>query len=199
MNDHQNLEEKISAWLASRISPGRCRHSLGVLETATRLATHYEIDPAPLRLAALLHDCARELPAPSAISLARELALPARDVDLQAPVLLHARLAVAIARSDLGLSDPVMASAVLYHTAGHPQMSFSDKLFYLADNIEPGRRYDRVEELRRLVFEDVDRAMLFAIESSEIHLKRKGGVIDPDTLELKAVLLKSLSPASPSP
>lgn len=192
--NQQDMEEKLSAWLASQVSPGRLRHSLAVLEAAAGLAGHYAIDPAPLRLAALLHDCARELPAPQAFSLARELGLPVRDVDHRAPVLLHGRLGAAIARRDFGLSDPVVVSAVMYHTAGHPYMSFSDKLFYLADNIEPGRRHDGVEELRRLVLDDVDRAMLFAIECSEIHLGKTGGVIDPDTVELKAMLLKSLSP-----
>lgn len=189
-NNHQKIEDQLSAWLSSRVSQRRFRHSLGVLDAVTGLARHYGADRAPLRLAALLHDCAREMPAPLALLLAKELALPVRDVDCQAPVLLHGRLAAAMAGRDFGLSDPAMASAVIFHTAGHPQMSFSDKLFFLADHIEPGRGHERVEELRPLVFEDIDRAMLFAIECSEIHLAKAGGVIDPDTVELKAELLR---------
>ena len=181
-------ELAVAAWLSAHVSAHRYRHSLGVLEAVTGLASHHQVDPAPLRLAALMHDAARELDNERMLALAREWELPVREVDEQAPVLLHGRVALAMAQRELGLTDPAFVSAVKYHTAGHPRMSFSDKLFFLADHIEPGRGHPHIVRLRRLVNEDIDASMLYAIERTELYLTSIGGVADPDTDELKAML-----------
>lgn len=181
-------EGELKRWLAARVSSRRYLHSLGVLEAVTGLAARYDADPAPLRLAALLHDSAREMPGELMLRVAADLGLPVRDVDRLAPVLLHGRIAAEMARRDFGITEPAVISAIVHHTAGHPRMTFSDKLFFLADHVEPGRTHPRAGRLRRLVTEDVDRAMLFAIEASERHLASMGGVIDPHTIELKALL-----------
>lgn len=186
------IEKKLAAWLRDRVSERRYRHSLGVIEAVTSLALHYRLDPHPLRLAALLHDSLREMPAEELLKLARRWQLPIRDADMRAPVLLHGRVAAELAEREFGLCDPVMASAMKYHTAGHARMSLSDKLFFLADTIEEGRTQPAVGELRGLAYEDADRAMLAAIESSVLHLEAIGAVVDPETLRLKQSLVEKI-------
>ncbi len=184
------VEDKLKDWLQARISLGRYRHSLGVLEAVTGLAERYEVAAAPLRQAALLHDCAREFTNEELVATAEEWGLPVRDIDRLSPVLLHGKLAVEIARRDLGLSEPAMMSAVRWHTAGHPEMTLSDKLFYLADVTEPTRHHDWVADLKALALEDVDRALLMAIGINTDHLDRTGRTVDPDTYVLRELLLQ---------
>lgn len=172
-------------WLEGRLSPRRTLHSEGVLSSVSRLAAENDVDAAPLQLAALLHDCARELPGGELLSLAREWGLPVRDVDRRSPVLLHGRVGLELATRELGPVGPVTASAVIYHTAGHPLMSLSDKIFFLCDHIEPGRDFARIEELRRAAHEDIDAAMRFAIEVNLEYLRAAGKTVDPDTLALR--------------
>ncbi len=167
---------------------GRYEHCISVLETATMLAGKHGVDPGPLRLAALLHDCAREYPHGKLLSQCEEWGLEVRDVDRKSPVLLHGKLAVEIARRDLGLTVPEVVSAVRWHTAGHPDMSLSDKLFYLSDVAEPTNSFDWVTDLRALAMEDVDGAMLMAIGINIEHLDRTGRVVDPDTYLLLDLL-----------
>lgn len=189
-----NIEADLEAWLAVRVPPQRLRHSLGVRDAVTELAEHYGADPAPLRIAALIHDSTREMPLPLALSLAKELGLPVREADLRAPVLLHGKLAAAMAEREFGLDDPAVQSAVRFHTAGHPGMSLSDKLFFLADHIEEGRSHPHTPELRQLAFKDVDKAMIYAINHTEHYLRSIDGVIDPDTIELKEKLQRGIDP-----
>ena len=189
MND---TEQQIVNWLGKRVSEARFLHSLGVMDVVTQLAAVHDIDQDPLRQAALVHDCAREFTARELLAAAGEWGLPLRDVDRQSPVLLHGKLAVVIAERELGLSHPAMVSAVCWHTAGHPGMSLSDKLFFLADVLEPTRPMPWVPELGAVAREDVDRAVLMAIEINTDHLDRTGRVVDPDTYALKELLLQRL-------
>ncbi len=183
-------EERVRQWLAGRVGPGRLEHSLGVLAEATRLASRHGEEAAPLRLAALLHDSARELPGAAAVALAEEWGIRVRDVDRESPVLLHGRLAEELARRELGIDDPRVASAVRYHTAGHPEMSRGDMIFFLADMVEPGRRFPWVERLRRAAAADVEGAMRLALEINRRRLEARGKVMDPDSLALAAVLAR---------
>ena len=52
--------EQMKQELEKRLKPSRFRHSLGVAETAVKLAKRFGADEEQARVAGLLHDCARE-------------------------------------------------------------------------------------------------------------------------------------------
>lgn len=187
------MEAELKIWLKQRVNPYRFGHCLRVLAAADALGSHLRLDTAPLRVAGLLHDCARELSDPELVAQAEAWELPVRAVDRREPVLLHGRVGAEMVRRQLGISDTVVISAITTHTSGHPQMSLADKVVFLADLIEPGRRYPHREELERLAFADIDRAMLLAIERNCAHVERIGALVDPDTLELQRLLEQALS------
>lgn len=170
----------------------RLMHSVGVLETATELAGRHGVNAGPLRTAALLHDCARELSNEELVTRAGEFGLTVREVDRKSPVLLHGKVAAVIAGRELGITDAAVISAVLWHTAGHPEMSLSDKIFYLSDVMEPTRPHEWVPELKALAHEDIDSAMLMAIDVNTAHLDRTGRIVVPDTYALRDLLLGTL-------
>ena len=184
------METELKRWLRGKVSAPRYRHSLGVLAAACELAERYGLGQAPLRLAALIHDSARELPFGEMLAQAEAWGLKIREVDRVAPVLLHGKLGLEMARREMGIDDPVVASAVLYHTAGHPEMSLSDKIFFVADHIEPGRRYAHLEQLRAAAFDDIDEALLMALDINREYLIGRGRPVDPDSLELREALLE---------
>ena len=183
-----DLEPKIKVWLKGRLSEPRYRHSLGARDCAAGLAKHYGVPEEPLRLAGLLHDCCRELSPPETLALARAWALPLRRIDLQFPVLLHGRLAAETARREFGIEDGAALSAVRYHTAGHPGMSLSDRIFFLCDHMEPNRTGEHLLELRRLALEDLDAAMRLSVDLSISYLHATGKMVDPDTWLLRESL-----------
>ncbi len=185
---NEELREILQAWLAAKVDEERFRHSLRVMELVPELAAAHGAAAGPLELAALVHDAARGMTGAGMLAAAEEWALPVREIDRSYPILLHGMLASEMARRELGISEGPVLSAVLYHTAGHPQMTLSDKLLFLADMIEPARKLPRSAELRRLAFTDVDRAMLLAIDINKEHLKVRGRPVDPVTLELELAL-----------
>jgi nicotinate-nucleotide adenylyltransferase len=104
------------------------------------------------------------------------------NAERENPALLHALTGAALAKERFGVSDEVY-EAIRWHTTGKPDMSTLEKILYLADYTEPTRDFEGVEALRRLSFEDLDRAMALGLKMSIEDLKERGRPIFHVTLE----------------
>ena len=167
----------IEHYLKSHLSEKRRKHIQGVRETAVRLAEKYGADPVKADEAALCHDMYKER---DLDDLIEELGLPSRYKGNRN--LAHSKVAAAIMRRDLGVTDQDLINAVSYHTTGRPAMSKLEQIIYLADAAEPGRNYPGVDELRRLMDIDLDQACLFSLKRSVDYIRGQGKYLDPDTL-----------------
>ena len=100
--------------------------------------------------AALLHDITKELPVQEQVLLCNAYGIPVDDGDLLAPKTLHARTAAAQIPVDYpAFADPLIVSAVRWHTTGHAGMTLTEKLLYLADYIDASRTFRNCVLLRR--------------------------------------------------
>ncbi|PZN12277.1 MAG: phosphohydrolase [Bacillota bacterium] len=166
--------ERARSLAVERLSPARLRHVEGVVQTAVRLARRYGEDPDRLALAGWLHDLARELGPAELLERAERYGWEPDDAERADPLLLHGPVAAAEARA-VGLTDDEeVLEAVRWHTTARPGLGRVGCLLFLADKIEPGRRYPGVAELRRLAETDWGRAMLVALENSIRHCLDRG-------------------------
>lgn len=150
--------------LQGMLSNKRFRHSLNTSSTAAQLAEKYGADPEKAGLAGLLHDCARDLGTKELLTMAENNCLVIDTIELKIPVLLHAKLGSIMARQKFGVEDDSILRAIALHTLGEPQMGLLEKIVYVADKIEPGRRFPGVQKLRKTAFEDLDRAVLLSLD-----------------------------------
>ena len=98
------------------------------------------------------------------------------------PFLLHAKVGSFIAMDEYGVTDSDVINAILNHTTGRPGMSMLEKIVFIADYIEPGRKQaPNLSEVRKLAFMDLDRALLRILENTLSYLKESGGELDPLT------------------
>jgi predicted HD superfamily hydrolase involved in NAD metabolism len=88
-------------------------------------------------------------------------------------VLLHARLGAAIARERFGVTDAEVLSAIEKHTRGADAMSPLDCVVYLADSLEPARRFPERETLWQLAQHDLEGATKATLEFSRRRQERK--------------------------
>jgi len=172
------LEEK----LRGMISKKRYIHSVGVSETAVKLALRYGADVEKARLAGFLHDCAKGYSLDAALDKCEKAGLSVSDIDKTSTALLHAPLGAWVAENEFGIKDGEILHAISVHTVGGENMTLLDKIIYLADLIEPSREFEGVEKHRRLAFEDIDRAMLYALDESIVFNVRKGVLLHPMTV-----------------
>lgn len=164
----------------------RFEHTLGVEYTAAALAMRYDCDIKSARAAGLLHDCAKCLTDEKRLSICEKNGIPIQDMERRNPFLLHAKVGAYLAREKYGVEDADILNAIRSHTTGRQNMSLLEKIIFVADYIEPGRKSaPNLTEIRKLAFLDLDKAMLKILEDTLRYLKDSGGEIDPGTEETR--------------
>ena len=163
--------------LFRELSGKRLLHSMNVCVLATRYAMRFGADPDKCALAALLHDCAKELPEKVQIDLAAKIIhgyIPGKQI-------LHSPAGAVYAREHYGVEDQEVLDAIQFHTVGREVMTITDKIVYLADKLEPARDYDDLTEIRRCAETDLDAAMIECYLAIKESFGKKGMEIHEDT------------------
>ncbi len=174
--------EEMRVMLEESLPRKRYEHSVRVYETALQMARHWHADEEKVALGAMLHDCGRQVPTKESLARARELGIEVDPTEEAQPILLHAKLGVYYAVHRYGVSDPEVLAAIRYHSTGTVDMTDTAKIVYLADLIEPGRDFEGVEELRKVSFRDLDRAMFLSYINTFRYLLEDEALIHPDAV-----------------
>jgi len=165
------------------LSPKRFKHSLGVMETAVKLAELNGFDVKRAELAGILHDCAREFKNEEIIKICKENNIEIDDICGLEPKILHGPVGAVIAKNEYGINDEEILGAICCHTTGRKNMTVLDKIIFLADYIEPGRDFPGVDKIRKAVYEDLDTGMVVSLVNTIKHLAKKRQLIQKDTID----------------
>lgn len=182
--------DEIKLYLERNLSEKRYVHSLGVAVEAQRLAEKYGVAPDRAYLAGLVHDCAKEVPPEKmADILKNEYHIYVDAFSCMTPKILHGPLGAAVAQRVFGIYDPEILDAVRYHTTGKSGMTMLTKIIYIADYIEPNRKFSGVNELRYLAYKDIDEAIIKGIDDTIKDLTDRGLMLHPDTIHARNSLI----------
>ena len=173
----------------SYLKPKRMPHVLGTEQEAVRLVRRYGGDETQARIAALLHDCTKKLDMAQQLALCERYGIMLDELEQRALKLLHSKTGAAIARDVFGVEDAVY-DAILYHTTGKPDMTRLEKIIYLADYIEPTRDFPGVDELRKTVYEDMDKGLLMGLTMTIQEMEEMGNPVHHLTRDARDYLLK---------
>ncbi|MDQ7794037.1 MAG: bis(5'-nucleosyl)-tetraphosphatase (symmetrical) YqeK [bacterium] len=185
--------DTIEAQLRARLSRTRFAHTMRVVAVAEALARRHGADLYQVRIAALLHDLARDLEGPELLNKATEYGILVDEIEAREPVVLHARVGAAEARHRLGVRDPLILQAVERHTTGAPGMTMLDTIIYVADHIEPGRDSPGVGDVREAAAGDLNRALVLAMNGCLGLCIRENRPIHPRTVEARNEALNNLA------
>ncbi len=119
---------ELTKTLRQLIKPSRYWHSFHVTATALKLSQGRCIDK--VFVASALHDCAK-----SCFVDYRHLTTENDDI-------AHAHIGAVVAREKFDICDDAILDAIYYHTTAKPNMSWLEKIVFLADKLEPTRNYD---------------------------------------------------------
>jgi predicted HD superfamily hydrolase involved in NAD metabolism len=182
-------DEQIRIRLRRMISHRRYIHSLGVENTAAELALRYGLDVNQAALAGLLHDCGKDLRKEVRGDLEYLLGEYRGE---KSDALYHAPLGADIAQQIFGIDDPEILSAIKKHTLGGPGMTDLEKIVYLADFFEPGRRYPGMMAIKEATMVSLDNGLLEAARQTIRHLLDKQVPIQLDVVEMYNEILHTM-------
>ncbi|WP_100488655.1 bis(5'-nucleosyl)-tetraphosphatase (symmetrical) YqeK [Sporolactobacillus pectinivorans] len=161
----------------------RYRHSLGVSETAVKLAEKYGADVEKARLAGMLHDIAKYFSDEELKAVILRRSDISDDFLNYSDKLWHAPVGAAYVQEHMGIDDREILDAMTYHTTGRNEMSLLEKIIFLADYIEPGRDFPGVDVVRETAAVSLDDAVLQELQKTIIHLLEKRQSVYPKTFE----------------
>ena len=144
-----------AVWMYPYLGEKRLLHTLNVGYLSAELAIRFGADPDKALIAGALHDCAKELAEDSQ----REMAQDYSGDMFTEKKLLHAPAGSVFARDGFGEKDKEILDAICYHTTGRGNMPILEKIVYLADKIEPARKYMDLEPIRKAAKTDLDEAV----------------------------------------
>ncbi|OJG17609.1 HD domain-containing protein [Enterococcus canis] len=165
-----------------RMSERRFQHVLGVEEAAVALAARFGASEDKASIAALTHDYAKERPDDEMIMIIKEAGFDPELLEYGNPIW-HGVVGAYLVEKELGITDPEILQAIRLHTTGAAEMSTLDKIIYVADYIEPGRRFPGVEDARAVALVDLDEAVAFETKHTLAHLIEMETLVYPKTLE----------------
>ncbi|MCC2258914.1 nicotinate (nicotinamide) nucleotide adenylyltransferase [Intestinimonas aquisgranensis] len=172
----------------SMVKAKRIPHIRGCEEEAVRLAERWGADPHLARRAGILHDCTKYLELDEQLALCEQYHIQLDELERVAVKLLHSKTGAAIARHVFGEPEEV-CNAIYWHTTGKADMDLLSKVLYLADYIEPSRAdFEGLEELRRLAYTDMDKALLLGCELTIQDMEERGVPVHTNTLQARDFL-----------
>lgn len=180
--------KKIKKYLKKHLTKDRYKHTIGVAYTAMSLAMRYNPNTEnsdfvqKAQIAGLLHDCAKCMDNDKKIALCDKNGISYSAFEKENPYLLHGKVGAYIAKTKFDISDDDILNAIIWHTTGRPNMSLLEKIIFIADYIEPGRRpIPELDLIRKLAFDDIDLAMQKILFNTLSYLNSKGNPIDSMT------------------
>ncbi|AGB41827.1 putative HD superfamily hydrolase of NAD metabolism [Halobacteroides halobius DSM 5150] len=183
-------EEEIIRKLKDMISTKRLKHSLGVRNTAVKLASRYNVSTKKARWAGLLHDCAKGFSKKLLLQKAKEFGIVIDSVCQKIPALLHGPVGAQLVKRRFKISDQDILQAISLHTLGSPQMNDLDKIIFLADYIEPNRDCKAIDKLRAKVKgQPLNEAVRIACDNTIRYNLEQEAIIHPQTIETRNSLL----------
>ena len=139
--------------------PQRLEHTLGVYRESLWMSKVFglsEEDSYSVCAAALLHDIAKILPLEKALLLAEK---QGKTLKTDIPTVIHQYTGAMLALEDFGrdiVTDDIL-SALECHTTGKAGMTPLDKMLFVADFTEAGRKYRSCLEFREYLHDGCEK------------------------------------------
>lgn len=181
--------DEIKKILKATLKSQRYTHTLNTADMAKKLAAYLHEDEDKAYLAGLVHDCAKNLSDGELLAYADKYHIPADAITKHAPYLLHGAVGAVMAKEQFGIEDEEILSAVTCHTTGKEAMSALDKIIFLADLTEISRTYEDIKEIRKVQFEDFDKALLMAFDGIISFVLSQDCLLHTDTVSARNYLL----------
>lgn len=181
--------DQMTEKLAGILNKKKVEHCLAVKDSAVKLAFIHGVDVEKASVAGLLHDCAKCMTEQELLKNAGEFGILLDGILRREAGMLHAVIGAEIARREFEITDIDILNAIKYHTTGKENMSLLEKIIYIADYISEDRKFPGIDDLRKVVQEDLNAGVLMGMDFTIKNTISKGRLIHPETIKARNFLL----------
>lgn len=172
--------DEFLAIVKERLPEKRYIHTIGVMETAIRLAKIFGVDLKKAETAAILHDIAKY----EKVERMEQIVKDHLDDHLLGwgGEIMHGPVGAWIVKTEFDIQDEDILNAIRFHTTGRAKMTDLEKIIYISDMIEPNRKFDGVETLREIAEHNLHDAMRACIAHTISFLVQTEQPIHPQSI-----------------
>lgn len=184
---NKNIEQKIYNYLSSHLKPTRYNHVLAVNDLAIKLAKNYKIDVMKISIAALLHDCAKNMSLEGNIKYIKKNNLKIKYSDFvikYLPQVLHSYIGADIAKKEFNIRDKEIINSIRNHTVGRIGMSKFEKIIFVADALSLDRQYNKSFVPKEIMFSDLDKTFKLVLQNKIKYVVSNFKVLHPDIIKI---------------
>ncbi len=169
------MYQPCSPQVRNMISEHRWKHTLGVRDTAVRLAMIHHAPVIKSAVAAYYHDCAKGMETKAMRKMLLENGLCSDESILASGALMHGIAGAWLAREKFGIKDEETLQAIRNHTLGRTNMTLTEKVVFVADAIEENRDpYPGLENLRDVAEKSLDAAVMYSLTLTKQFVRKSG-------------------------
>ncbi|NLV77353.1 MAG: HD domain-containing protein [Tissierellia bacterium] len=183
------IEQWMHDKLKKDIGEARYKHSIRVMNTSIELAKRYNYPVEEAALAGFLHDCGKLKGKINLLKIADDFDIILDNVMRNNVELIHGPLGEQIAIKEYHVTNKNVLNAIRYHTTGREDMTLLEKIVYVADIVEPGRRFEGVDKIRQLTDKNINLGLLYALDRTIIFVVQRGKLVHLDTIKARNQLL----------
>ncbi|MDI6734740.1 MAG: bis(5'-nucleosyl)-tetraphosphatase (symmetrical) YqeK [bacterium] len=191
MIDIAQIEPKLKEML----SENRYSHCLNTQKIASFLAQHYVVNPQKVRIAALLHDCAKDLSVELSENYIRKYAIILDEIEKNESRLWHGPVGSVLAKEKFGIADEEIGRAIRIHSTLDKNASTLEKIIYVADYMdyrESKEDEQSYERLKNIAITELDIVTFWIINFKMLDILKYHGVIHPRSIEARNELVHKL-------
>lgn len=156
--ENEKKLEAIRAILPQYEEPRRLEHTMNVYRESLWFAKKFKLseeDTYTVAASSLLHDITKNLPLADALAICEKYGITPPD----ALTVIHQCTGAPFARELLSeqiVTDAVW-SAISCHTTGKATMSDTDKILFISDFTEAGRKYRSCQDMREYLHQECEK------------------------------------------
>jgi len=184
--------EDLKKDIRSKMYPKLYQHSISTLKFAEELADIYIFKGSnkksstiesffKLCISCILHDYGKIFRYEELVKIVKDEKIAVSEFELNSPSLIHSFVGSYLVKRDFDIIDEEILNSIKFHTVGYYNMSINDKILYISDKLEENRKYDRLENLRKLSHENIDLCLLEVYKSNIIYVLNRNRLLYPET------------------
>lgn len=148
-----------------KLSKSRYKHSVRTANTAKQIATIFGVNKRLTYKASLLHDIAKNMSENQLKKYIKKYNIELTDYEKNNLNVVHGKVGKDLLRNRYFVFNKSILNAVENHTIGHQDMDDVSKVVFIADFIEPGRKFITEDFKRNLLNQnDINSAVILVYE-----------------------------------